>query len=46
MAFLFALAAKSAASFKRFAKSAPVKPDVVCATTFKSTSKERGFPFA
>ena len=40
------MAATIAASFKRFSRSAPVKPAVVCAICFKSTSSARGLFFA
>ena len=40
---LFSPAARIAASFIRFSRSAPVKPAVVCAICFKSTSSARGF---
>ena len=39
-------AASIAASFRRFSKSAPVNPAVVCAICFKSTSSPSGLFFA
>ena len=39
-------AAIIAASFKRFSRSAPVNPAVVCAICFKSTSSPSGLFFA
>ena len=40
------LAAMIAASFRRFSRSAPVKPEVVCAICARSTSSPSGLSFA
>ena len=42
----FSLAAKIAASFNRFSRSAPVNPAVVCATRCRSTSSPIGLSLA
>jgi len=44
MLFLFLLAAKIAASFIRFSRSAPTNPGVARAKAFRSTSLSNGFP--
>ena len=43
---LLSFAARIAASFKRFSRSAPVNPAVVCAICCRSISSLNGFPFA
>ena len=45
ISFLSRRAANNAASFSKFAKSAPTKPGVCLAIIFKSTSSANGLPF-